>query len=160
MRTVYAVILAGGSGTRFWPASRRARPKQLLAIAPGSDESLIARTVRRIEPLVSRDRILIATGAQLVEATQRSLPGLPARAFLGEPFARNTAACIGWATSIVSRTDPDAIVMVLPSDHLIVDEPGFRAAVELAIRSAERSITTIGIAPTRADTGYGYIEAG
>jgi mannose-1-phosphate guanylyltransferase len=160
MNRVYAIILAGGSGTRFWPASRRARPKQLLAIAPGTHESLIAATLRRIEPLCSRDDVLIATGAHLVEATRKALPALPESAFLGEPVARNTAPCIAWATSVIHRRDPDALVMVLPSDHHIGDEPRFRAALERALASAQDGvITTIGIAPSRPETGYGYIEA-
>jgi len=158
---VYAVILAGGSGTRFWPASRRALPKQLLAIGPDRDESLIAATVRRVEPFCSAERVLIATGAHLLDATRRALPQLPDDAFLGEPVARNTAPCIGWASSVVARRDPEAIVMVLPSDHHIANAAAFRDAVELAIESAAQGvITTIGITPNRPETGYGYIEAG
>jgi len=160
MRQVFAVVLAGGSGTRFWPASRRNAPKQLLAIGPSADLSLIGATVRRIEALCSKERTLVATGAHLVEATRRALPWLESKAFLGEPVARNTAACIGWATSIVARSDPDALVMVLPSDHHIGDEPAFHAALERALASAESAITTIGIEPSRPETGYGYIEAG
>jgi mannose-1-phosphate guanylyltransferase len=161
MSNLYAVILAGGSGTRFWPASRNALPKQLLAIGPTSDRSLIAATVRRIAPLCPPERVVIATGAHLVEATRRALPELGASAFLGEPMARNTAACIGWASLMVRRRDPTATVMVLPSDHHIADEPAFLAAVTRAVDSANTGIiTTIGIAPTRPETGYGYIELG
>jgi mannose-1-phosphate guanylyltransferase len=157
----YALILAGGSGTRFWPASRRHRPKQLLAIAPGSQESLLASTVRRIAPLCPASRVVIATGEHLVEATRQVLPELPPAAFLGEPLARNTAACIGWGTARILRADPDAVVMALPSDHHIGDEPAFLAAVTEALASAESgTLTTIGIEPTHAETGYGYIEAG
>lgn len=158
---LHAVVLAGGSGTRFWPASRRARPKQLLAIGPGSDEALIAAAVRRIAPLCTPERTWIATGAHLVGATQRALPALPATQFLGEPAARNTAPCIGWATSVILRHDPDAVVLVLPSDQHIADEAAYLATVRSAVATAERGpITTIGLTPTRPETGYGYIEAG
>jgi mannose-1-phosphate guanylyltransferase len=161
MSNLYAVILAGGSGTRFWPASRNALPKHLLAIGPTSDRSLIAATVRRIAPLCPPERVVIATGAHLVEATRRALPELGESAFLGEPMARNTAACIGWASLMVRRRDPTATVMVLPSDHHIADEPAFLAALARAVDSAKMGIiTTVGIAPTRPETGYGYIELG
>src|ERR1700748_1047469 len=97
---VFAVILAGGSGTRFWPASRRAVPKQLLRLGPNVELPLIGATVARIDALVPPERLLIATGASLLPATQRALPNLPASSFLGEPVARNTAPCIAWAASI------------------------------------------------------------
>jgi mannose-1-phosphate guanylyltransferase len=157
----YAIILAGGSGTRFWPASRKALPKQLLPLGSSGDLTLIAETVRRILPIVPRERILIATGADLVEASRRTLPELPASAFLGEPLPRNTAPCIAWAASIVARRDPEAVAMVLPSDHRIADEASFLRIVETALDSARAgAITTIGIEATRPDTGYGYIELG
>jgi mannose-1-phosphate guanylyltransferase len=157
--SVHALVLAGGSGTRFWPASRSERPKQLLALAPGSSESLIARTVRRIASIC--DDTLIATGESLLAATREALPELPASAFLGEPVARNTAACIGWGTAVVSRQDPDAIIAVLPSDHHIRDEDAYLETVRVALDSARGGVvTTIGIEPTRPDTGYGYVEAG
>lgn len=161
MANLYAVILAGGSGTRFWPASRRALPKQLLSLGPRAEQSLIAATVARLAPLCSVQRIVIATGRALMDATRRALPELPDDAFLGEPAARNTAACIGWSTSIIEQRDPDAIVMVVPSDHHIGDEAAFRDAILRAVHSAESGpITTIGIQPTRPETGYGYLEAG
>lgn len=161
MGAVFAVILAGGSGTRFWPASRRLRPKQLLAVGPKRDESLIAATVRRVEGLCSAERIFVATGAHLLAATRAALPWLPPEAFLGEPVARNTAACIGWATTVVKRLDPDALVIVLPSDHYVADQPAFQRVLERALACASRGvITTIGITPNRPETGYGYIELG
>jgi mannose-1-phosphate guanylyltransferase len=158
---VHAVILAGGSGTRFWPASRRDRPKQLLPLAGRPGEPLIAATVRRLSPLVEPANVWIATSAALREATGSALPAVPRGQLLAEPLARNTAAPIGWAAATIARSDPDAILVVLPADHYIADEPGFRAALALAIRAAEDGwIATIGITPTRPETGYGYIEVG
>lgn len=161
MPDVHAIVLAGGSGTRFWPASRRATPKQFLPVIPGSEETLIGATVRRISPLVPGSNVLVATGEHLIQGARRALPELPAAQFLGEPMARNTAPCIGWATAWIARTNPEALVMVLPSDHHIGDEAAFLAALERALHSASSSaITTIGVRPTRAETGYGYIELG
>ena len=158
---VYAVIMAGGAGTRFWPASRELRPKQILALAGNDDESLLAATVRRLAPLVPANRVYIATGERLVDATAKALPGVPRENLLAEPVPRNTAPCIGWAAATIARIDPNAIVMVLPSDHFIADEDGFRAVLEQALASAKSgTMTTIGVVPTRPETGYGYIELG
>ena len=158
---VYAVIMAGGAGTRFWPASRTHRPKQLLALAADPNESLLAATVRRLDPLITPENVYIATGAHLLEASAAILPKVPKSQILAEPVPRNTAPCIGWATATIARKDPDAIICVLPSDHFMADEAGFRATVALAIESAKKGhLTTIGILPTRPDTGFGYIEIG
>jgi mannose-1-phosphate guanylyltransferase len=161
MRHVHAVILAGGSGTRFWPASRKQTPKQLLPLAGRSDEPLIAATVRRIAPVVDAERVWISTGTRLVDATVAALPHVPRANFIAEPVARNTAPCIGWAAATIARRHPDAIVAVLPADHYIGDEPAFCDAMAAAVKAAEDGwIATIGIVPTRAETGYGYIEVG
>jgi mannose-1-phosphate guanylyltransferase len=161
MQHVHAVILAGGSGTRFWPASRRSRPKQLLPLAGRPGEPLIAATVRRLSPLVEPTDVWIATSAALRDATGAALPAVPRAHLLAEPVARNTAAPIGWAAATIARSDPDAILVVLPADHYIADEPGFRAVLSRAIRAAEEGwIATVGITPSRPETGYGYIEVG
>lgn len=161
MSKVYAVIMAGGAGTRFWPASRALRPKQLLPLAGGSDEPLLAATVRRLAPLVTEDRVVVVTGQHLADATARAVPGVPRAQILCEPAPRNTAPCIAWANAAIARMDPDALVAVLPSDHFITDEPAFRAVLETALASAEKGrVTTVGVVPTRPETGYGYIEVG
>jgi mannose-1-phosphate guanylyltransferase len=157
---IYAVILAGGSGTRFWPASRVAFPKQLLALGP-SPESLIRETYKRLSSLTTGDKILVATGKHLLAGTQRELPELPDASFLGEPRARNTAPCIAWAVERIARRDPDALVVVVPSDQFIENEERFHECLQSALRSAEAGpITVLGILPTRPETGYGYIQAG
>lgn len=160
MSKVFAVIMAGGAGTRFWPASRTNRPKQLLALG-GSNEALLTATVKRLAPLVTPDRVFIVTGAHLAEGTLKAVPDVPRAQILCEPAARNTAPCIAWAAAVIARIDPDALVMVLPSDHFIADEPEFRRVLERATKSAEKGrVSTIGIVPTRPETGYGYIEVG
>lgn len=155
------LVLAGGAGTRFWPASRSLRPKQLLPLTGRGP--LLAETIRRVLPLTGGgrgwDNVLIATGAHLVAPTLAAVPELTPKNLLVEPVPRNTAPCIGWAAAVVARTDPDAVVVVLPSDHHIVDEARFAEVLAAAIRSAESGVvTTIGIQPTHPETGYGYIE--
>src|SRR5438132_11989197 len=110
----YAVILAGGAGTRFWPASRASSPKQLLALAKDPTEPLLAATVRRLEPLVPPDHVYIATGEALAAETARVLPKVPGTNILAEPVPRNTAPCIAWVTRVLLRADPDALLVVLP----------------------------------------------
>jgi mannose-1-phosphate guanylyltransferase len=157
----YAVVLAGGAGTRFWPASRDERPKQFLALGPDPREPLIAATRRRVAPLCPPDRVYVATGERLREATARALPDLPPAHLLCEPVGRNTAPCIGWATHVIARRDPEALVMVFPADHVVGDEPAFLDALgEALAQAAAGFLTTVGLAPTRPETGFGYIEAG
>ncbi len=157
---IFAVVLAGGSGTRFWPASRRLLPKQLLALGPSAPQSLIESTLQRLEGLVSSDHIYVATGTHLLDTTRKAL-SLPNDAYLAEPRAKNTAPCIAWAARVIARENPQALVCVLPSDQYAEDEPGFRSALSAAIQVAkEGSICTIGIVPSRPETGYGYIEKG
>jgi mannose-1-phosphate guanylyltransferase len=159
MPHVYAVVMAGGAGTRFWPASRALRPKQLLPLA--GPEPLLTATVRRIASRVPAERVYVATGAHLLEQTAAALPAVPRANLLAEPVPRNTAPCIAWASAVIARTDPEAVVCVFPSDHHVTDEPAFLAVVDRAIAGAERgAIVTVGIVPSRAETGYGYVEVG
>ena len=158
---IHAVIMAGGAGTRFWPASRAETPKQLLPLGADPNEPLLAATVRRLAPLIAADHVTIATGKALVDATARVLPDVPRAQLLAEPTPRNTAPCIGWATATILRRDPDALIAVLPADHYIPDEAGFLRVVSRALEGAAAGhLTTIGIVPTRPETGYGYIEVG
>lgn len=158
---VYAVILAGGSGTRFWPASRRLRPKQLLSLAPGDPSSLLEGTVARLQGLIPEERVFIATGTHLAEATRRALPRLSDAQILAEPVAKNTAPCIAWATEAILARDPNAVVVVLPSDQHATDPTEFQRTLARAIAEAESGrITVVGIVPTRPETGYGYVRAG
>ncbi|HEY2733008.1 MAG TPA: mannose-1-phosphate guanylyltransferase [Polyangiales bacterium] len=160
MQDVFAVIMAGGSGTRFWPLSRKAWPKQFLALA-NSDESLLQATVRRITGLIPNDRVLVVTSAQHAAATREQLPQLPKENVLGEPSARNTAACVAWAAAHVSARAAHASMIVLPADPHIGDEAAYRALLTRAAAAAQAGgLVTIGVAPTRPETGYGYIEAG
>jgi len=151
--------MAGGAGTRFWPASRRARPKQLLPLAGA--EPLIRQAVERVVSITGWERIYVSTGAHLVEPTLAVLPELSRDRLLVEPVARNTAACLGWAAATIARVDPNAVIMALPADPHIKNVAAFQQTLRLALRSAESGIiTTVGITPTHPETGYGYIEAG
>src|SRR6185312_13066989 len=130
---LFALVLAGGAGTRFWPASRANRPKQLLPLLGG--KPLILETVERVLPLLGgggMSRVLVASGKHLAAPTAAILRDLPPANLLFEPVPRNTAPCIAWAAARVFRAAPDAVLMVLPSDHHIVDVPRFRAVLEAA----------------------------
>ena len=157
-RDVRAVVLAGGRGTRFWPLGRAARPKQFLRIT-GPDPMLL-QTVRRIRPLVPSRRVTIIADAAQIRQARRLLPKLPKESFLVEPEARNTAPALMLATARVWLENPEAVVVVLPADHLIRDEAKFlrklRAGVEAAAR--ETALVTFGIPPAFPSTGYGYIR--
>ena len=160
MNHVFTLVLAGGSGTRFWPASRKHRPKQVLGMGPDPSLPLIGHTLRRVAELCPPEQMIVATGESLVDVTRQALPHLGPSSFIAEPVARNTAPCIAWGAHIVARRDPEGVVMVLPSDHHIEDETEFRRILSHALaHAAQGTITTVGIKPTRAETGYGYIEA-
>ncbi|MBW2631616.1 MAG: mannose-1-phosphate guanylyltransferase [Deltaproteobacteria bacterium] len=157
---MYAVIMAGGKGTRFWPLSRGKRPKHLLNIT--GEKSVIQYTVDRVTPLVEKDGVLIVTGASHSDEIREQLPQLPSENILIEPVGRNTAPCIGLAAIHIRKRSPDAVMFVLPSDHLIADTKSFLASLTTAREMAKRSdcLVTIGIKPEWPETGYGYMERG
>lgn len=156
----YPVILAGGRGTRFWPLSRKHRAKQLLPL--NSDKSMIEETVVRLLPVAKAKRIWVITNEDLRDPVSRELKNVNKKQIIAEPMGRNTAPAIGLAAFLLARHDPDAVIGLFPSDHVIVHDKRFQADVEraAAIAAAGENIVVMGIPPTRAETGYGYIEAG
>jgi mannose-1-phosphate guanylyltransferase len=160
MDHTFAVIMAGGVGSRFWPSSRARTPKQLLDLT-GSGRTMLAATVARLKPDIPVERVIVVTGRVTLDAVAAALPDLPRDNILAEPIGRNTAPCIGWAALHVERRDPDGVLAVMPSDHLVADEPAFMAAVRTAVLAAsEGALVTFGITPSRPETGFGYIEMG
>jgi mannose-1-phosphate guanylyltransferase len=155
----YPVILAGGRGTRFWPLSRKRRAKQLLAL--DGKQTMIQQTVARLLPLSSPKRFWVITNEDLKREIARQIPRLHKPQILAEPVGRNTAPAIGLAAFILLGMDPDAIIGMFPSDHVIGDEKRYRQVLEEAIELAAsgENIVVLGIRPTRAETGYGYIES-
>jgi mannose-1-phosphate guanylyltransferase len=157
---LWAVILAGGVGSRFWPVSTPRRPKQLLPLAGSTP--LIQQTVERIRPLVPDSRIRILAGPDLADPILDAVPGLSAASLLIEPRARGTGPVLAWAAAEIARTAPDAVMISLHADHVIEPAAGFRALLEQVGDAAVRHgrLFTIGARPTRPETGYGYIRAG
>src|SRR5881227_4485048 len=158
--SMYALILAGGSGERFWPLSRRARPKQLLSLV--SNKPLLEETLARLEGLIPPERILILTNAEQESAVRKLLRDFPKENIVAEPAKRDTAAAIALGTGWVAVRDHAAIMAVLPADHVIANGEAFQQTLALAADAAEETseLVTVGIKPTWACPGFGYIEHG
>lgn len=156
----YAVILAGGIGERFWPASTPERPKQLLPLL--SDRTLLRETVDRLGAVLPAERTIVLTNDSLVDAVAAELPEVPRDNVIGEPEGKNTAPAIGLAAGLLRARDPDAVLLALPADHAVGDVGAFRDTVEDAFHlAAERPVLVLfGIVPSRPETGYGYVRRG
>ncbi len=156
---LYAVIMAGGGGTRLWPLSRKAHPKQMLTLF--GDRSMFQMSVDRLLPLLPPERILVVTAGDQVEPLSEQAPSLPRENFIVEPMGRGTAPCIGLTAVHLQVRDPDAVMAVLTADHFIQKKETFRAVLVAAQRVAEKGyLVTLGITPTFPSTGYGYINRG
>jgi mannose-1-phosphate guanylyltransferase len=158
---LHAMIMAGGGGTRFWPRSRKRRPKQFLTLT--GERSLLQMAVDRLDVLAPPERTWVITGAAYVDETRTQLPHLSADRVVGEPVGRDTAAAVGLGAALIARTDPDAVMIVTPADHVIEPVQEFRRAVHVAAQMAVEhpaALVTFGIPPTYPATGYGYIHRG
>ena len=155
---INAVVMCGGSGTRFWPASRRAHPKQFLRL--GGERSLLQQTVERLAPLIPPERVYLLAAEEHREALREDLPHVPESNLILEPAARNTAPALALAARVLGEVNPEAVMAALPADHAIADAEGFRKCLETSARAADEKgvIATIGIEPDAPETGYGYIE--
>jgi mannose-1-phosphate guanylyltransferase len=155
----YAVVMAGGRGERFWPLSTGETPKPFLPIL--GEKSMLQMTVERITPLIPLPRILVVVGKEHLKVAQEQLPELPEENFLVEPVGKDTAPCIGFASLHVEKRDPDAVMVVMPSDHHIPDHDIYVQSLSAAIQllATRNALITLGIKPTRPETGYGYIKA-
>lgn len=159
MTSTYALILAGGVGTRLWPHSRQSRPKQLLQLL--SSRSMLQETVDRVEPLVPPERVIVMTNIDYVEAVRSQVPAISPSNVIGEPAVRGTAAAIAYGALLIAARDPAATMFSLHADHHIADAGAFRQALQTAAAVASDDyLVTLGIRPAYADTGYGYIERG
>ncbi len=154
------VILAGGSGTRFWPVSRRHRPKQLLPL--DGQRTLLRATFDRLRPLAAPEEVWVCTGAHLADEVRRQLPEVPPSQVLPEPTGRNTAPAIGWSVESMPAAAREEVVAVLPADHRMEDEEAFRTTLAAAARAAatDDRVLTLGVRPRWPETGYGYLEVG
>ncbi len=155
----WCVIMAGGVGSRFWPMSRTAYPKQFLDFL-GLGRTLLQQTYDRFEPLCGRERILVVTNARYAAIVREQLPDLQPWQILEEPQRKNTAPCVAYANAVIGRRDPGAAIIVAPSDHLVLKEEAFQETIRTAVKQARSTdcLVTLGIVPSRPDTGYGYIQ--
>jgi len=155
---MYGIIMAGGIGKRFWPMSCKKKPKQFLYLF--GSQSMIRMTFDRLQPLISPKNILVITNKNHKKLTEKHLPGLPPENIIGEPMGKDTAPCIGLSALLTMAQDPEAVQVVLPADHLITDIKEFQRIIALGAELASQKdcLITIGIKPTRPETGYGYIQ--
>jgi len=156
---LYALVMAGGIGSRLWPRSRRNRPKQFLDLL--TSRTLLQQTVERIEPLIPLERLLVVVSEEHADLVCEQIPGLPAENVVVEPGPRGTAPCIGLAAVLLQARDPLAIMATFPADHRVADGAGFRQAIAAAAQiSGDGHLVTLGITPDQPNTGYGYIQRG
>src|SRR6187549_1699041 len=161
MTQLFAILMAGGSGTRFWPASRRDNPKQLLPI--GTEKPLLVETSERLAPLIPPERQLVIASARYATRIRELLPRIPADQVIGEPEGRDTAACIGLAARLLARLGEDAVGVAMPSDHVLAPIPVFLEhlrAAQLALEANPDALLVFGIQPDRPATGYGWLRRG
>lgn len=158
-KSLHILIMAGGSGTRFWPKSRSAKPKQLIALY--DQKSMIEKTVERFSSITSEENIWIITTEKLLNSTKEILKKYKSIRYLAEPSGKNTAPCILWGVNEIARVDTNAVVAVMPSDHYIGKENEFISSLKIVIQTSinKNAILVLGIQPNKPETGYGYIEA-
>ncbi len=158
-KNLYVVLMAGGVGTRFWPYSRNSRPKQFLDVL-GIGKTLLQSTYDRFLPLCPKENILVVTHEEHLELTHQQIPEMEVHKILAEPMRKNTAPCIIYACLKIYKENPDAVIVVSPSDHLILDEVEFQKTIKTCFdqASSQDKLITLGIKPTRPETGYGYIQ--
>ncbi|WP_419802940.1 mannose-1-phosphate guanylyltransferase [Mucilaginibacter sp.] len=155
----YAIIMAGGIGSRFWPISRTSYPKQFIDIL-GTGKTLIQSTYNRFLKICPKENIYVVTNDSYIELVKTQLPDMEYSQILGEPVMRNTAPCVAYGCFKILSSNPDAVITVAPSDHLILDEAGFVSTINQSLETAQKNqcLITLGIMPSRPDTGYGYIQ--